>query len=58
MAQQNIYDNDTFFEGYRKLRGNEGSANNLFEIPALFPYCRILLEKRYWIWAADLASIA
>lgn len=36
MAQQNIYDNDTFFQGYRKLRENEANANDLFEIPALF----------------------
>ena len=36
MAQQNIYDNETFFEGYKKLRENEASANILFEIPALF----------------------
>ncbi|MCR5610151.1 MAG: class I SAM-dependent methyltransferase [Lachnospiraceae bacterium] len=36
MAQQNIYDNETFFQGYKKLRENEVNANNLFEIPALF----------------------
>ncbi len=36
MAQQNIYDNETFFEGYKQLRGREANANNLFEIPALF----------------------
>ncbi len=46
MAQQNIYDNDTFFEGYRKLRGNEGSANNLFEIPALFSLLPDLTGKK------------
>ena len=36
MAQQNIYDNETFFEGYKKIRENKINANNLFEIPALF----------------------
>ncbi len=36
MAKQNICDNETFFEGYRKIRDNEVSANKLFEIPALF----------------------
>ena len=36
MAKQNIYDNETFFEGYKKIRDNEINANNLFEIPALF----------------------
>lgn len=35
MAKQNIYDNETFFEGYRKIRENEVNANKLFEIPAL-----------------------
>ena len=36
MAQQNIYDDKTFFEGYSKLREREGNANVLFEMPALF----------------------
>ncbi|WP_161980271.1 class I SAM-dependent methyltransferase [Streptococcus sp. S784/96/1] len=36
MSKQNIYDNDTFFEGYQAIRKNERNANNLFEIPALF----------------------
>ena len=36
MAKQNIYDNETFFNGYRKLRDNKINANTLFEIPALF----------------------
>ena len=35
MAKQNIYDNEIFYEGYRKLRDNKDNANNLFEIPAL-----------------------
>ena len=35
MAKQNIYDNETFFEGYRKIRENEVNANKLFESPAL-----------------------
>ena len=40
MPLQNIYDNETFFEGYQKLREREVNANNLFEIPermALLP---------------------
>ena len=36
MSQQNIYDNSTFFEGYKKIRENKGNANDLFETPALF----------------------
>lgn len=46
MAQQNIYDNETFFEGYRKLRDNEVNANNLFEIPALFSLMPDLTNKK------------
>ena len=33
---QNIYDNQDFFDGYKKLRDNQYSANNLEEKPALF----------------------
>ena len=36
MPLQNIFDNEDFFEGYRKLREREVNANNLFEIPARF----------------------
>ena len=36
MSKQNIYDNETFFEGYKTLRGKKTSANELFEKPALF----------------------
>ncbi|MEE0879478.1 MAG: class I SAM-dependent methyltransferase [Treponemataceae bacterium] len=45
MAQQNIYDNQTFFEGYKKIRENEVNANNLFEIPALFSMMPNLNDK-------------
>ena len=33
---QNIYDNQDFFDGYKKLRDDQYSANNLEEKPALF----------------------
>lgn len=46
MAKQNIYDNETFFEGYKKIRENEANANNLFEIPALFSLLPDLNGKR------------
>lgn len=46
MAQQNIYDNEIFFEGYKKIRENEINANNLFEIPALFSMMPELEGKR------------
>ena len=45
MAQQNIYDNETFFEGHKKIRENEVNANNLFEIPALFSMMPNLKDK-------------
>ena len=45
MAQQNIYDNEIFFEGYKKIRANKVNANNLFEIPALFSMMPDLKEK-------------
>ena len=35
MPQQNIFDNETFFEGYRGIRSEGNNANELFEIPAL-----------------------
>ena len=46
MAQQNIYDNDIFFAGYKKLREKEVNANNLFEIPALFSMMPELKGKK------------
>lgn len=46
MAKQNIYDNEIFFEGYRKLREKPGNANNLFEIPALLSLLPQLSGKR------------
>ena len=36
MAKQNIFDNDIFFDGYKKIRDKEVNANILFEMPALF----------------------
>lgn len=46
MAQQNIYDNEIFFSGYKKIRDNKANANNLFEIPALFSMMPVLKGKR------------
>ena len=39
MSDQNIYDNKTFFDGYKKLRDNPGSANIIVEKPAIFSLC-------------------
>ena len=46
MAQQNIYDDEIFFEGYKKIRDNIINANNLFEIPTLFSMLPDLKNKR------------
>lgn len=46
MAKQNIYDNEIFFNEYRKLREREVNANNLFELPALFALMPDLKGKR------------
>ncbi|MBP5654829.1 MAG: class I SAM-dependent methyltransferase [Clostridiales bacterium] len=46
MAQQNIYDNETFFNGYKELREREVNANNLFELPTLFALMPDLNGKR------------
>lgn len=46
MAKQNVYDNEVFFEGYRRLRQKEGNANALFETPALFSLLPDLKGKR------------
>ena len=36
MAQQNIYDDEIFFEGYKKIRDNKINANNLRKIIYVF----------------------
>lgn len=46
MAKQNIFDNEIFFDGYKKIRENEVNANNLFEIPALLSMMPSLEGKR------------
>lgn len=46
MAQQNIFDNPVFFNGYQRLRENAVNANNLFEIPALLSMMPNLKGKR------------
>ena len=46
MTEQNIYDDPTFFDGYRALRENPASANELVEKPALFALCPDLHGKR------------
>lgn len=45
MGKQNIYDNETFFEGYRSLRNKENNANNLFEMPVMVSLLPDLKDK-------------
>ena len=45
MGSQNIYDNEVFFEGYRKIRENPLSANEMEEKPALYSLCPDLEGK-------------
>ena len=35
MSKQNIFDNETFFEGYKNLRAGENNYNDLLEQPAM-----------------------
>ncbi len=35
MSRQNIFDNEVFFEGYKKLRDNDTNYNDLLEQPAM-----------------------
>ena len=45
MSKQNIYDNETFFAGYKGIRDNKNNENNLFEIPTLFSLLPNLNDK-------------
>ena len=45
MSQQNIYDNNTFFEGYQKIWENKKNANNIFETSVLFSLLPNLKNK-------------
>ena len=42
---QNIFDNQEFFDGYKRIRSNKYSANNLEEKPALFSLAPDLAGK-------------
>lgn len=45
MDNQNIYDNEEFFNGYRALRNNEVNYNDLLEQPAMAKLLPELTEK-------------
>ena len=44
-AEQNIFDNEIFFEGYRKLRGSDTNSNDLLEQPAMRKLLPDVTEK-------------
>jgi 2-polyprenyl-3-methyl-5-hydroxy-6-metoxy-1,4-benzoquinol methylase len=46
MRPQNIFDNETFFQGYKKLRENPNNANILEEKPAIFSLLPALTGKK------------
>ena len=46
MAQQNIYDNDSFFESFKGLRADEVNFNDLIETPILMSMMPDLKGKR------------
>lgn len=46
MQPQNIFDNEVFFQGYKKLRENPNSANILEEKPAIFSLLPELKGKK------------
>ena len=41
MSEQNIFDNQNFFDGYRELRNNDTCMNDLLEQPAMEKCCLI-----------------
>ncbi|OJF75589.1 MAG: methyltransferase [Treponema sp. CETP13] len=45
MAEQNVYDNEEFFNGYTQIRNQESNKNNIFEKPALFSLLPDLKDK-------------
>ncbi len=46
MAKQNIYDNDTFFEGFKNIRSDEINFNDLIETPIITAMLPNLKGKR------------
>ena len=46
MPKQNVFDNEIFFDGYKKIRERKSNANDLFEIPALLSLLPNLDGKR------------
>ncbi len=49
MSDQNIYDNETFFKGYRKLRKNPSAANDIVEKQPYFHFVLTCQAKRFLI---------
>jgi SAM-dependent methyltransferase len=45
MMQNNFYDNEIFFEGYKEIRENQNNYNDLLEQPAMHDFLPVLTEK-------------
>ena len=58
MSDQNIFDNEIFFEEYRKLRNNSSAANDIVEKPALFSLCPELSGKAVLDFSEKMLDIA
>jgi len=43
--EQNIFDNNTFFEGYKKLRDSDTNSNDLLESLQCESFCLMLRER-------------
>ena len=46
MAQQNIYDNDKFFESFKNIRADEINFNDLIETPILLGMMPDIKDKK------------
>ena len=46
MAQQNIYDNDVFYENFKGLRSNEINFNEVIETPIITAMLPPLKDKK------------
>ncbi len=56
MSQQNIYDNETFFENFKSLRASDVNYNDCIETPMLLSTCRTCVESMCWTLAVAWVS--
>ena len=46
MSKQNIYDNELFFENFKRLRGEELNFNDVIETPIILGMMPDLMDKK------------